>query len=157
MSFVIPLTDFLQLHFTFLSRFRIVNQCRPLLDAFHGSYKDKHYNWVVINIVLRSCFFALYGDYGLTAKLRLLISTTILILFIGYHGYIHPNKNTLVNIQELLLLLNLTILHAVSYYDSGYVFSLVANTMISLALVQFLTIVLHHFLTYTLLWMYFIH
>ena len=130
----------------FLSRFRIVNQCTPLLDAYHGSYKGKHYNWVAVNIILRSCFFALYG---FTSKLRLLISTSILIVFVGFHGYIRPNKNTLVNIQELLLLLNLTILHAVSYFGSGYVFSLVANIMISLALVQFLTIVLYHFLTYT--------
>ena len=73
----------------------------------------------------------------------------MLIVFVSYHGYIRPNKNKLVNIQELLLLLNLTILHAVSYYDSSYVFSLVANIMISLALVQFLTIVMYHFLTYT--------
>ena len=34
-------------------------------------------------------------------------------------------------------------------YDSGSVFLLVTNIMIGLALVQFLTIVLNHFLTYT--------
>ena len=87
--------------------------------------------------------------YGFASKLRLLIATTILIIFVTFHGYIHPSKDKLVNIQELLLLLNLTILHTVSYYGSGSVFSLVTNIMISLALVQFLTIVLYHFLTYT--------
>ena len=130
----------------YLSRFRIINQFKPLLDAFHGSYKDKHYNWVAVNIILRSWFFALYG---FTSKLRLLLATVILIIFISFHGYIHPNKNKPVNIQELVLLVNLVILHAVSYYFSSSVFSLVTNIMISLALVQFLTIVLYHFLTYT--------
>ena len=130
----------------YLSRFRIINRFKPLLDAYHGSYKDKHYNWVAVNITLRSWFFALYG---FTSKLRLLLATATLIIFISFHGYIHPNKNKLVNIQELLLLVNLVILHAVSYYFSSSVFSLVTNIMISLALVQFLTIVLYHFLTYT--------
>ena len=130
----------------YLSRFRIINQFKPLLDAFHGPYKDKHYNWVAVNIIFRSWFFVLYG---LASKLRLLITTTTLIIFANFHGYIHPNKNKVINIQELLLLLNITILYAVSYYCSGSVFSLVTNIMISLALIQFLIIVLVHFLTYT--------
>ena len=130
----------------YLSRFRIINQFKPLLDAFHGSYKDKQYNWIAVNVILRCWFFALYG---LSSKLRLLIATTTLTIFSNFHCYIHPNKNKAVNIQELLLLLNLTILCVVSYYYGGSVFSLVTNIMISLALIQFLTIVLYHFLTYT--------
>ena len=138
--------NFTLLFSRYLSRFRIINQFTPLLDAYHGSYKDKHYNWVAVNIILRSFFFALYG---FTSKVRLLIATTILIIFLSFYGYIRPNRNKLVNIQELLLLLNLTILYAVSYFGSGYVFSLVTNIMISLAVVQFLTIILYHFLIYT--------
>ena len=64
-------------------------------------------------------------------------------------GYVHSNKNKLVNIQELLLLLNLTVMYAVSYQGSGSVFSTVTNVMISLAFTQFCTIVLYHFLMYT--------
>ena len=30
----------------YLSRFRIINQFKPLLDAFQGSYKDRYYYWV---------------------------------------------------------------------------------------------------------------
>ena len=73
----------------------------------------------------------------------------ILVLFTVYHGYIHPNKNKMVNIQELLLLINLIIMYAVSYQGSESVFSTVTNVMISLAFIQFCTIVLYHFLTYT--------
>ena len=73
----------------------------------------------------------------------------ILIFLNAYHGYIRPNKNKMVNIQELSLLVNLTIIYAVSYHDSKNVFSIVTNVMISLAFIQFCTIVLYHFLTYT--------
>ena len=130
----------------YLSQFRIINQFKPLLDALQGSYKDKYYYWVGVHLILRSVFFSFYT---LQTNPRLIFSAVILILLSGYHGYIHPNKNKLVNIQELLLLLNLTIMYAVSYQGSGSVFSIVTNVMISLAFIQFCTIVFYHFLTYT--------
>ena len=45
----------------YLLRFRLINHFKPILDAFQGSYKDKHYYWVALHITLRSIFFALYG------------------------------------------------------------------------------------------------
>ena len=138
--------NFILLFSRYLSRFRIINQFKPLLDSFHGPYKDKYYNWVAVNIILRSWFFVLYG---FISKLRLLIAATTLIIFANVYGYIHPHKNKVLNVQELLLLLNLTILHTVSNYCDGSILSLVTNIMISLALVQFLIIVLYHFLSYT--------
>ena len=133
----------------YLSKFRIINRFKPLLDAFQGSYKDKYYYWVAVNIILRSLFFALYG---LRSKLRLLLATMILIGFSTCYGYIRPNKNKAVNFHELLLLINLTITYAVSYYSSSNVFSLVTNIMISLAFIQFSIVVLYHFFTYTCHW-----
>ena len=130
----------------YLLHFRIINHFKPLLDAFQGSYKDKYYNWIAINIILRSLFFALYV---FQAKLRLIITTMILILLTGYHGYIRPNKNKLVNIQELLLLINLTIMYAVSLQYGDSIFSIVTNLLISLVCIQLLLIVLYHFFTYT--------
>ena len=130
----------------YVLKFKLINHFKPLLDAFQGSCKDRCYHWVAIHINLRSIFFALYG---FQMKQRLVIATMILVPFTGYHGYIHPNKNKLVNIQELLLLINLTILYAVSYQGSESVYYIVTNFMISLAFIQFCTIVLYHFLTYT--------
>jgi len=130
----------------YLTKFRIINRFKPLLDAFQGSYKDKYYYWVAVHITLRSIFFAFYA---VKTKLKLILSAIVLIIFSIYSGYTCPNKNKLVNIQELLLLMNLTIMYAVSYNGSDGVFSLVTNVMISLALIQFCTIVLYHFLTFT--------
>ena len=130
----------------YLSQFRIINQFKPLLDAFQGSYKDRYYYWVGVQFILRSVFF---GFYAFQMQLRLILTAIILILFTTLYGYSRPYKNGLVCIQELSLLLNLTIMYAVSYQSSGAIFSIVTNVMISLALIQFCTIVLYHFLIYT--------
>ena len=73
----------------------------------------------------------------------------ILVLFTGYHGYTHPYKNKLVDTQEILLLINLTIMYAVSYQSRESLFSVISNVMISLACIQFCIMVLYHFFTYT--------
>ena len=119
---------------------------KPLLDAFQGSYKDRYYYWVAVHLIMRSLLFAMYG---FQTSLKLILSTILLIIFSIYNGRIYPHKNKLVNIQELLLLLNLTIMYAVSYQCTESIFSIVTNIMISLAFIQFCTIVLYHFLTYT--------
>jgi len=130
----------------YLLQFRIINHFKPLLDAFQGSYKDKYYYWIAVQIILRGLFFALYG---FQTKLKLIIATMILVLFTGYHGHTYPHKNKLVNIQELSLLINLTIMYAVSYQNIDGVFSIVANWMISLTFFHFCSIILYHFLTHT--------
>ena len=147
MLFLLLLPFNITLLFTrFLSRFSVINRFKPLLDAFQGSYKDKFYYWIAVQINLRSMVFALYG---FQTKLRLIIATVILILFTVCYGYTCPHKNKLVNIQELLLLINLTIMHAVSYQSNESIFSIITNVMIGLAFLQFCVIVLHHVLTYT--------
>ena len=145
--FIILIPFNITLLFTrYLLQFRIINRFKPLLDAFQGSYKDKYYYWVAVNIILRGILFSFYL---LQTKLRMILTNMILVLFIVYHGISHPNKNKLVNIQEVLLLANLTIMHSVSYQSSETIFSIVINIMISLAFIQFCIIVLYHFLTYT--------
>ena len=96
--------------------------------------------------MLRSLLYVLYL---FTVNLRMLLSTIILVLFIGAFGYSHPNRNKMVNFQELLLLINLAIMHAVSYYSNDNVFGIIINLMISLAFIQFCITVIYHFLTYT--------
>ena len=130
----------------YLSRFKIINHFKPLLDAFQGSYKDKYYSCVAVHLLMRSLVFAMYG---FQTSLKLVLSTMLLMIFCIYNGRIYPHKNKLVNIQEILLLLNLTIMYAVSYQSNESIFSIVTNIMISLAFIQFCIIVLYHFITYT--------
>ena len=138
--------NFVLLFTRYLSWFRLINRFKPLLDAFHGSYKHKYYYWVGVHITLRSLFYALYA---FELHLRLIFAVIILTLFICYFGYIQLYKNKLINSQELLLLANLTILYAVSNQNNTKIFFIITNVMISLVFIQFCTIVVYHFLIYT--------
>ena len=79
-----------------------------------------------------------------------MLAVIILIVFACYFGYTRPYKNKAVNTQELLLLANLTILHAVSPYQNinNRIFIIVTNIMVDLAFIQFCTILLCHFFIY---------
>ena len=130
----------------YLLRFKVINHFKPLLDAFQGSYKDKYYYWVAVNIIFRSIFFSLYAFH---VKFRLILATISLLIYTGYYGYICPNKCKAVNFQELTVLINLTIMYTLSIQDSKMIFSICTNIMIGLAFLQFCTIVLYHFLIHT--------
>ena len=130
----------------YLAQFMIVNYFKPLLDAFHGSYKDRYYYWIAVHIIVRSIFFSLYG---FQVRFRLFLTTIVLVLFSLSYGYHQPNKNKLINIQELFLLANLVIMYISSILYSESIFLVVVNLMMSFAFVQFCLIVLCHFLTYT--------
>ena len=106
---------------------KLINHFKPLLDAFQGSFKDKYHYWIGIHIGLRSIFYTLYA---LQQSLRLIIGVVILILFACFFGYTQPYKKKAVNFQELLLLANLAILHAVSYHSNRSIFSVITNLMI---------------------------
>ena len=130
----------------FLSRFRAINHFKPLLDAFQGSYKDKYYYWIALHLMFRSIFFSLYA---FQVKIRLVLANIIVVIFTSYHGYVQPYKNKIVNFQELSMLVNLTILYAVSIQDNEQIFSVITNIMMSLALLQFGIIVACHFLVFS--------
>ena len=130
----------------YLLQFRFINRFKPILDAFQGSYKDRYYYWVAVHMTMRSVLFAMYA---FQTNLKLVLSTVVLINFGICSGYIRPHKNKLVNIQELLLLINLIIMYAVSYQGSEKTFSIVINVLISMALIQLFVIMLYHFFTYT--------
>ena len=127
-------------------QYRIVNRFKPLLDASQGSYKDRYYYWAGVQITMRSVLFAMYA---FETRLKLILSTVLLMIFSICNGHIHPYRNKLVNIQELILLTNVTIMYAVSYQCNERIFSIIANVMIGLALVHFIMLVLYHFLTFT--------
>ena len=99
---------------------------------------------------MRNIFYALYG-LELNLRLAIVLAVIILIIFACYFGYIQPYKNKAVNTQEFLLLANLIILHAISPYQNinKSIFIIITNVMISLAFIQFCTILLCHFLIYT--------
>ena len=127
----------------FSSKFRIL---KSLLDSFQGSYKNKFYYWVAVHVTFRGMFFFFYA---FQVKLSLILATISLLIFTCYYGYLKPNKNEIINFQELSVLVNLTILYAVSIQENEKIFSIVTNVMMCLALIQFSIVVVGHFYVYT--------
>ena len=123
-----------------------INCYKSLLISFHTSCKDKYVYWIAVHIITRNVFIAFYV---FEIKVRLVLSNSVLVLFTAYQAYTHPYKNKLVNIQELLLLMNLTIMYAASYLNINNILTIVVNITISLAFIQFCAIVFYHFFTYT--------
>ena len=137
--------NFVLLFTRYLAWFKIVYRFKPLLDAFQGSYKYQYYYWIAINILVRNLFYVVSV---FTLELSLIVSTLVLVMFTALNGYIQPNKNNLINIQELLLLVNLSMMYitAATHPHWG---NIVMNIMVSIAFLQFCGIVLIYFFLYT--------
>ena len=130
----------------YLSRFRVVNHFKPLIDALQGSYKDKYYYWIAVHMMFRSMFFSFYA---FQVKLSLILATISLVIFTSYYAYLKPNKNRIINFQELSTLVNLSIMYAVSIQENEKIFSIVTNVMMIMALIQFSIVAVGHFFVYT--------
>ena len=131
----------------YLSKFSLMYHFKPLLDAFQRPLKHKYYYWIGASVALCALLLVLQA---VPTRMKLIMSTIVIMMFSLLFGSACPYKNMFVNIQELLLLLNLTITYAVSYQDDNNLFTIITNVMISLALIQFCVTVLYHLLTYTL-------
>ena len=118
-----------------LSRFKIINRFKPLLDAYQGPYKSKFYYWMGLQLLTRTVFF---GLSALSSNTNIMISTIVIGTIILVQGVVNPFKSRRQNIHELLVLLNLQALFAVTQYAVGI------YILISLAILQFMIILLNH-------------
>ena len=73
-----------------LSRHRTINYFKPLLDAYQGLYKNRHYFWPGLQLLIRAIFF---GLSTLDKNINLAIGLVLLAAMLGIHGYIRPFKN----------------------------------------------------------------
>ena len=128
-----------------LSRLRFINKFKPLLDAYQGPYKDKYYYWTGLQLLIRAVFF---GISSLDRNVSFPVSIILLGILVGMHGIIQPFKMKCKNYQELVLLLNLQALYAISLsYQDGNNLTII-TIMISMATIQFTFIITHHMITY---------
>ena len=127
-----------------LSRFGFVNKFKPLLDAYQGPCKDKFYYWTGLQLLMRGGFF---GISSLDRNLNYTVSIVLFSTVGGVHGIACSFKKEYKNYQELLLILNLQGLFAISQY-SQVINITVVNVIIAVAAVQFIFIITYHIITY---------
>jgi len=123
-----------------LIKYRCINKFKPLLDTYQSPYKTKLYYWIGLQLVIRTAFF---GTSSLDRNINLTVNIIILSVINILHGLCRPFKNKAKNYQELLLIINLLVLHALVLSDLG-ITSTVVTTMIALS------INIHHHISYYL-------
>lgn len=113
-----------------LSRFKLINYFKPLLDVYCGPYKDKYYYWTGLYLLMRAAFF---GLSAFSRKVNLTCGIILLAILLCIQGIVHPFKDKLTNIQESFILLNLLSVYVAARYSN-------TNAGIELHIVQFLII-----------------
>ena len=123
----------------FLSFFHCINHFKPLLDAYHGPYKDKFYYWTGLQLVMRTVFF---GLSALDRDTNLMLSILITGVATAIHGVLYPFKKKSRNIQELLILLNLQAIFVISLYPTSIFIAM--QILYLFPLLQFALVVMKH-------------
>ena len=126
-----------------LSRFRVVNYFKPILDAYQGPYKIKFYYWTGLQLLIRAIFF---GLSALDKKIYLTLGVILLGAFIWTSEKFKPFKSKMNTVIEILFLSNLFVMFAISHdVMSSYTYNIMINVLISLAMLQLLCVVVLHF------------
>ena len=127
-----------------LSRHKMINYFKPLLDAYQGPYKNPCYFWPGLQLMIRAIFF---GLSALDNNINLAIGVVLLAAILGIHGYVRPFKSTFKNIQEFIFIFNLTVLF-VFLLSESISNAIIVNTSVAIASVHFVVILLNN------LWQY---
>ena len=123
-----------------LSTFKMISKFKPILDPYKAPYKDKFYYWAGYQLVIRI-------GYLLAASLNKNNNLTVAMLITGFvmfiHGYIHPFKHKLLNLQELIMLLNLLIVYVSTNFEQDY-YQIIVRIIVGVAMIYFTVVLVWH-------------
>ena len=129
---------------------------KPLIDAYHGPYKDNCRFWTGLLLLARMSFtlVSLYLTTFATLIFITAITTVLLSLLVAFEGVYQKRY---LNILECSSLLNLGLLSALGavYQDDSSREQVVTVISVSVALVTFIGILLFHVLFHTKIGKYF--
>ena len=97
-----------------VSRWRFINYFKPLLDAYFGPYKQKYQFWIGLQLFIRSCFF---GLSALSRSVSLFSGAVLVGIVLCMHGIVYPFKNKFKNIQESVVLFDLSAVYVTALYN----------------------------------------
>jgi len=118
----------------------------PLIDAFQGPLKSQYYYCIGIQLLIRNVM-VLLSIFGKTVNI--LTSCIIIIAVAIIHGYVQPNKNKLINVQELFYLFNYTTLCLLLMFNGSEALNVITvNALVGLSFIQFLLILVYHLFTF---------
>ena len=122
-----------------LSRFKVVNRFKPILDAYQGPYKTKYYHWTGLQLLMRAIFF---GLSALDRSINVIVSAILLGIMIWLYEKASPFNSKVNNVIEIVSLLNLQAMFIISYFTSAS--DVIINILVSLEMFQLACIILVH-------------
>ena len=123
--------------------FQTISSFKPLLDTYLGPYKDKHYYWTGLQLLVRAMFL---GLSALSKQVNLTCGIIVLGMLLCIQGTMHPFKSRYKNYQELLLMLNLQAVYTIALYSTykNSVDTLIVRILIMLVQVYIIICVICH-------------
>jgi len=122
-----------------LSKVRVIDTFKPLLDAYFAPYKDKHFYWSGLQLLIR---IALYSFTALDKDYKITAITMVLTGLLCIQGILQPFKNTLNNIQESVVLFTLLAVHVATYTETKLLDISLVQILTSISLLCLVTIII---------------
>ena len=125
-------------------RIKYVNYFKPLLDVYHGAFKDNHRYWFGLELILRVVIF---GVTALDSKISLLLNVLILAGVVAYLCFIQPFNNLKNSLLEWSFLMNAIVLLMFTFYygkNKTEMYFRLLNFLIVMAFVEFIGIILSY-------------
>ena len=97
-----------------VSRWSFINYFKPLLDVYFSPYKPKYAYWTGLQLLIRSSIF---GLSALSRNISLFSGTVLVVIVQCTHGIMQPFKCMFNNLQESLILLDLSVVYVTVLYS----------------------------------------
>ena len=125
-----------------LSRFKVINSFKTLLDTYFAPYKDKAFYWTGLLLLIRTVILALLV---FTEDVSLIATSILLGGLLWWHGVVQPFRSKFENVHESALIFNLLAVHAVPLYRGGF---RLAQILIMISVFYFLIVIVFYCFIY---------
>ena len=123
-------------------RFSIISRLKPFIDAIQGPFKSQYNYWLGVHLLIRNVILL---NSMLEEHLSIAVGCIVMTIGGFFHSYIQPYKNKFINLQEMLLFCNYSILCILLLIDRRETSNIIAlNVMIGLSFLQFILIIIYH-------------
>ena len=119
-----------------------VHYCKPLLDVYHGAFKDNHRYWFGLELIL---VVIIFGVTALNYKISLILNMLILAGIVVYLCYVQPFNSLKNSLLEWSFQMNAIVLLMLTFSMENLknkIYFNLLNFLIALAFVEFLGIIL---------------
>ena len=139
-----------------LLRFPVISKyCRAGYEAIHGPYKENRRFWFLARIVLLIIMYAVYSVYrGSALHLIVVITLSLLIIFLVLQEYLKPFKNKFVGTMDSLVIINLIMAYILAWHQANRLHSpnltalyIVTVILVSMIIIMSLLVLGYHALT----------